>query len=65
MKQENENKKKWISPNGFKNTVNKNYQVKNFIPNFMNLTPFQKPVINYNFRDVKKAKLINDNGFIL
>ena len=57
-------KKNWLNKNGFLVSVGK-YKIKdNFIPNYVNATPSESPLI-HQFRDVNKYKWINKRGFIL
>jgi hypothetical protein len=62
MKEEKENRKKWISKNGFHNSVNKYSCKQNFIKNYVNLTPSDPPS-DYNFRQNLKNKWISGKGF--
>ena len=57
-----EKKKKWISRNGF-SIGGKNKNKDKFI-NYVNITP-SEPVLNYNFREVKKLNWLNERGFIV
>lgn len=61
-KEEKENKKKWISKQGFANSVNRSLSKSLLIPNYVNLTPSESP-LNHHFRDIKKSKWINEKGF--
>jgi len=57
-------KKKWLNKNGFMVSVGKYKMKDNFIPNYVNASPSESPLI-YKYRDVNKKKWINKNGFIL
>ena len=57
-------KKNWLKKNGFIVSVGK-YSMKknNFIPNYVNATPSESPLL-HKYRDVNKKKWINRIGFI-
>jgi hypothetical protein len=57
-------KKNWLNKNGFVVSVGKYKMKDNFIPNYVNASPSESPLI-YKYRDVNKKKWINKNGFIL
>ena len=57
-------KKNWLNKNGFMVSVGKYKMKDNFIPNYVNASPSESPLI-YKYRDVNKKKWINKNGFIL
>lgn len=57
-------KKNWLNQKGFLVSVGKYKMKDNFIPNYVNATPSESPLI-HKFREVKKKKWINRNGFIV
>ena len=57
-------KKNWLNKDGFIVSVGKYKMKYNFIPNYVNASPSESPLI-YKYRDVNKKKWINKNGFIL
>ena len=57
-------KQNWLDKKGFLVSVGKYKMPDNFIPNYVNATPSEPPV-NYKFREVKKIKWLNKNGFYL
>jgi hypothetical protein len=63
-KEEREMRKKWISKNGFLNSVGKLSSKPGFIPNYVNITPSEPPV-NFNFRDIKKNKWMDNKNFFV
>jgi hypothetical protein len=62
MKEEKENKKRWVEKHGFINNVWKLSNQHKYIPNYVNLTPSQPPV-NYNFREIHKDKWVGNKNF--
>lgn len=56
----------WLFPYGFKSQVGINYTNKNYkiIPNYVEATPSEPPVI-HKFRDVSKDSWLDKNGFYL
>ena len=55
-------KQNWLDKKGFLVSVGKYKMPDNFIPNYVNATPSESP-LNHKFRDVKKIKWLNKNGF--
>ena len=55
-------KKNWINKNGFIPCGGKNNNNYNIIPNYVNATPSESPLL-FKFRNVSKNKWINPKGF--
>ena len=62
MKENFLDKQNWLDKKGFLLSVGKYKMKENFIPNYVNATPSESP-LNYKFREVKKMKWLNKNGF--
>ena len=56
-------KKNWLNKNGFIRSVGKYKMKDNFIPNYVNASPSESPLL-HKYRDVNKKKWINRIGFI-
>lgn len=62
-KEYKKNKQKWIIKNDFKKYVDKaTVNRALYIPNYVNLTPFDPPA-NHKFRSISKEKWICNNNF--
>ena len=57
-------KKNWLNKKGFLVSIGKYKMKDNFIPNYVNASPSESPLI-HKYREVNKKKWINGKGFIV
>ena len=57
-------KKNWLNKKGFLVSVGKYKMKYNYIPNYVNATPSESPLL-HKYRDVNKKRWINRNGFLI
>jgi hypothetical protein len=57
------NRKKWINKSGFFTSIGKSAVGPNIIPNYVNATPSESPLV-HKFRNIEKDKWVSNKGFI-